>query len=163
MINELRALRKALGDAGISIAREVSNPDIDDVLACEIFSELQELKREVALVFSEAENALAERIDNKIVTLPSGHIVERKQGGDRKSWDHKTLATDVADRLIQTSIDMDTGEITIDTKGLMVKMLDYAAPSYWRVGELSKIGLNADRYCEKSDGKTSIVIKEGKL
>jgi hypothetical protein len=46
---------------------------------------------------------------------------------------------------------------------MMIKMLDYAAPSYWRVGELGKIGVNPSKYCETSEGRTSIVIKKGKV
>lgn len=163
MNEELSAIRRSLANCAYDIARQLSDNNIDDVSACLLFSEVQELKREIGLVFTEAEQALAERIGSHIITLPSGRVVERKQGGDRKSWDHKLLASDVADRLLQASIDMDTGEVSIDPKQLMVRMLDYAAPSYWRVGELSKIGLNPDRYCEKSEGKASIIIKEGKL
>lgn len=162
-MDDISALRKALGDFGIDIARRIADDSMDDCSACLLFSDLQEMKREVALVYSEAEEALANRIQGRIVTLPDGSLVERKQGGDRKSWDHKSLASDVADRLIQSSVDMDTGEVVLEPKDLMVRMLDYAAPSYWRVGELSKIGLNPDRYCEKSEGKSSIVIKKGKL
>lgn len=163
MHDDLVSLRRSLADLAYDIARHISNSSIDDVDACMIFSQVQELKREVALTFSEAEKALADRIGSRLITLPDGHLVERKNGDSRKAWDHKSLASDVADRLIQTSIDLDTGEISLEPKELMVRMLDFAAPSYWRVGELSKIGLNADRYCEKVDGKASIVIKEGKL
>lgn len=163
MMDDIASLRKALGDVGIDIARRIADASIDDIDACLMFSELQELKREVAMVFSEAEESLANRIQGRIITLPDGSLAERKQGGDRKAWDHKSLASDVADRLIQSSVDMDTGEVVLEPKDLMVRMLDYAAPSYWRVGELSKLGINPDRYCEKSEGKSSIVIKKGKL
>ena len=163
MHEELVALRRALADIGANIAVRISDEQIEDTDACMIFSQLQELKREISLTFSEAEQALAERIGNRIITLPNGALAERKQGGDRKSWDHKSLANDVADRLIQSSVDMDTGEMMLEPKNLMVRMLDFAAPSYWRVSELSKIGLTVDRYCEKSEGKMTIVIKEGKL
>jgi hypothetical protein len=58
---------------------------------------------------------------------------------------------------------MDTGEVLASPLEMMQKMLDYAAPSYWRVGELNKIGISADDYCQKSEGKISVVISKEKL
>jgi hypothetical protein len=43
-----------------------------------------------------------------------------------------------------------------------LKLLDYLQPSYWRVGELSKIGLNADNYCETGEPKVSLIVRKGK-
>jgi hypothetical protein len=58
---------------------------------------------------------------------------------------------------------MDTGEVLLSPMEMMQKMLDYAAPSYWRVGELNKIGISADKFCEKSEGKVSLVISKEKI
>jgi uncharacterized protein YijF (DUF1287 family) len=38
-------------------------------------------------------------------------------------------------------------------------MLSYGAVSYWRVKNLSKIGLVADEYCDVGEPKTSLVVR----
>ena len=65
------------------------------------------------------------------------------------------------DRIQQSSIDMDTGEVVKSPKEMAMQMLDYLAPSYWRVGKLNEIGLNADLYCEPSEPKTSVIVRGG--
>jgi hypothetical protein len=106
---------------------------------------------------------IADKMPQSMIFLPDGTEIERKQSADRKAWDHKGLADEVATRISQMAVDMDTGEITLTPQEMMIKMLDYAAPSYWRVGELGKIGVNPSKYCETSEGRTSIVIKKGKV
>ena len=111
---------------------------------------------------SELEQAAIGKMEEDIIVLSSGQQVERRTGADRKAWDHKGLASIVANRIYESSIDMDTGEVLLSPMEMMAKMLDYAAPSYWRVGELGKIGVSADSYCEKSEGKVSISITSKK-
>jgi hypothetical protein len=41
-------------------------------------------------------------------------------------------------------------------------MLDFVQPSYWRVKELAKFGINADNYCEVGDYKTNIIVRKAK-
>ena len=41
-----------------------------------------------------------------------------------------------------------------------MKLLDYLQPSYWRIKELSKLGINADQYCEVGELKTSIIVRK---
>jgi hypothetical protein len=40
-------------------------------------------------------------------------------------------------------------------------MLNYCAPSYWKIKELQKLGINADNYCEVGQLKTSIIVRKG--
>jgi hypothetical protein len=56
---------------------------------------------------------------------------------------------------------MDTGEVVLSPADMVIKLLDYVAPSYWRVGELNKIGINADNYCETSDPEVSLILRKG--
>jgi hypothetical protein len=161
-----RNLRKLLSEMAVGISENnESEEEITVEDGCEILYILQELKRDVAFVIDELESSIAEKMEESIIFLPSGQQVERRTGADRKSWDHKGLANIVADRVFQSSIDIETGEVLLSPREMMTKMLDYAAPSYWRVKELDKLGISADAFCEKSEGKTSIVIskmKEGK-
>jgi hypothetical protein len=45
---------------------------------------------------------------------------------------------------------------------MMVKMFEFAAVSYWRVKELSKIGISADNFCEVGEAKTNIIVRKAK-
>ena len=92
-------------------------------------------------------------------TLGDGTIVERRQGSARKKWDHISLARSVTEKLMQMAIDMDTGEMTMSNQDVAIRMLEYVAPSYWRVKKLSDIGINADMYCETSEGNINLVIR----
>ena len=58
------------------------------------------------------------------------------------------------------AIDIDTGEMTMDNQQIAIKILEYVAPSYWRVKKLAEIGINADTYCEVSEGGLSLVIRQ---
>lgn len=160
LIDELRRL---LGQASSDIIEAVTGSDADIVASCEIYAALNALKKDIAMVNEHTETLIVERMQDSIVSLPNGLIAERKVGGDRKAWDHKGLAIEVSSRVYESSIDMDTGEVLLSPTEMMQKMLDYAAPSYWRVGELNKIGISADNFCEKSEGKVSLVISKEKI
>lgn len=160
---DLESIRRLIADVSIKtseLLRSESN-SIND--KCEVLIFLNDIKRDAGMAYDESMNMLAEKMEDSIVYMPDGTEVERKQSADRKAWDHKGLAVEVAGKISQLATDMDTGEIVLTPEEMMIKMLDYAAPSYWRVGELGKIGVNPDSYCEKSEGKTSIIIKKGKL
>ena len=53
------------------------------------------------------------------------------------------------------------GEMVLSPREMMVQFLDYLQPSYWRVGELNKIGLNPDNYCNSSEPKISVIVRRG--
>jgi hypothetical protein len=86
--------------------------------------------------------------------------MERKVASSRTKWRHTDLANDVVDRVIQSSVDMDTGEIMLSPKDVAMKIMDYVQPSYWRATKLNEIGINPDNYCE-SEVKTSIIVRKG--
>lgn len=162
-IELIEEIRRLLGQVSQDIVEAVTADGADITHSCEIYSSLVSLKRDVAMVNEHTETLIVERMENSIVSLPNGLVAERKVGGDRKAWDHKGLAVEVASRVYESSIDMDTGEVLLSPTEMMQKMLDYAAPSYWRVGELNKIGISADNFCEKSEGKVSLVISKEKI
>ena len=57
---------------------------------------------------------------------------------------------------------MDTGEVLYSQQEIVAKLLDFVQPSYWRVKELQKIGIDADLYCEVGETKTSIIVRKAK-
>lgn len=139
-----------------------SSSDSIELLA-ELFIAMDHFRKDVVMVNETVMNMVAERMDSEIIFLENGTQLEKKQGDDRKKWDHSGLAVEVARKIQQLSIDPDTGEITMSPDEMMVKMLDYAAPSYWRLTQLRSIGVDADKYCEKSEGKVRLVPSQTKI
>ena len=93
------------------------------------------------------------------VQSDNGFVIEKKTGAPRKTWQHAELGNEVARRLIQMNVDMDSGEVIRTPEELMTSMLEYAAPSYWRVKPLASIGIHADDYCEQGDPTTNVVVR----
>jgi hypothetical protein len=159
----LEAFRKELAQVIGDIGDKVRDDETPIEESCSFLVGLYNLKRDIGFVYDELMSVVAEKMPQSMIFLPDGTEIERKQGADRKAWDHKGLAEEVAAKISQMAVDMDTGEVTLTPHEMMIKMLDYAAPSYWRVGELGKIGVNPSKYCETSEGKVSVVIKKGKV
>ena len=85
--------------------------------------------------------------------------IETKTGAPRKKWDHDMLAVLVAKKITDTAIDMDTGEVTKTPQQMIRELLDYAAPSYWRVGALRELGIDPDEYCDVGEPLTSLIYR----
>lgn len=92
----------------------------------------------------------------------SGATVEIKQGSPRKTWDHSGLTNAVSRRIMESSIDLDTGEVTRTAEDMMKELLKYAAVSYWRVSELKNLNIDADDYCEVGEAKKSVIVRRDK-
>jgi hypothetical protein len=138
-----------------------SKPHIDE--AAEGLAKLNFAKRELSVIYDSFAHGVGNLMGSSgMIETASGITIEKKTAADRKKWRHPELATRVAERLSEMSVDMDTGEVVMSAEQMVVKLLDYAAVSYWRVGKLGEIGVNPDSYCEQGDFKTSIIIREAK-
>jgi hypothetical protein len=96
------------------------------------------------------------------IALPGGATVEKKYGSSRTGWQHKDLASAVARRISDLSVDMDTGEILLSPEQMVVRLLEFVQPSYWRIKELQRINVNPDDYCNVGESKTSIIVRKGR-
>lgn len=140
------------------IATDLTLEDIGVALVA-----LNHAKAELGIVYDSLVGKVSQVMDqNPEVRLPDGSTIEKKWANDRRGWKHKDLAHDVSDRLAQMAIDMDTGEVLYSQQELISMLLDYVQPSYWRIKELQKIGLNADNYCEVGEAKASIIVRKAK-
>lgn len=136
-------------------------PPIED--AAKFIVSLNMAKAELSVVYDEAVHILSMLMDQqKEVALADGSSIEKKWGVDRRAWKHKELASVIAQRLVQSSVDMDTGEVTLSQEEMITRLLDFLQPSYWRVKELEKIGVNADMFCEVGETKTNIIVRKAK-
>jgi hypothetical protein len=136
------------------------NPDMEE--AGELLAELNIAKRDLSTVYDVSSKKFSNIMsDEKMLTLSSGITIEKKSAYDRKGWKHQDLTRAVVSKLTQMSVDMDTGEVIKSPEEIAIDLMKYCAPSYWRVKELSSIGINADMYSETGDLKTSIIIRKG--
>lgn len=145
-------------DRAEAITESVADGDSIDVVA-EGLLVLWRAKRDLAQAYQSLELKFAELMgEEPEVSLPDA-LIEKRMSTARKTWQHKELGQEVAARLLQLSVDMETGEILKDPQTLMMEMLDYAAPSYWRVKALERIGVDPNDFCETDDPKPSIRIR----
>lgn len=161
-IKSLEDFASALSNLNKELTEYIdSKPDIDE--AAEGLAKLNFAKRELSVIYDSFAHSVGNLMGSSgMIETASGITIEKKTAADRKKWRHPELATRVAERLSEMSVDMDTGEVVMSAQDMVVKLLDYAAVSYWRVGKLGEIGVNPDSYCEQGDYKTSIIIREAK-
>lgn len=141
-------------DALVLTAQDMSLEDVAEGLVV-----LWRAKRDLSEVYRTLESKLADLMDEMPEMDLAAAKIEKRLSTPRKTWEHKGLGQEVAARLVQLSVDMETGEVLKDPTTLMIEMLDYAAPSYWRVKALEKIGIDPDDYCEVGEPKPSISIR----
>lgn len=147
-----------------SIDEELGNITDDGLEIEDLADTLLEInlaKRDLGMLYDTAEARLSRLMTEKFLDLRDGAQIERKVASNRSKWRHKDLAAEVATKIRQSSVDMDTGEVVLSPEDMVVKLLDYLQPSYWRVGELSKLGLNPDNYCETSEPEVSLIVRKG--
>lgn len=137
-----------------------SNPSSSD--AANVLLQLNLAKADMGMAYDTFSNFFSGLIkDKEVLNLENGAQIEKKSSYDRKGWQHKELANAVVDKLIQLSVDMDTGEVLKSPRELATDLMKYCAPSYWRIKELSGLGINADNYCEVGQLRTSVIVRKG--
>jgi len=159
--DDVRALRMEIAALDVKLARYTQD-DHSVEESAELLLELNLAKRDMSFLYDGLSSWLGGAMDgNQILGLRDMATVERKMSASRSGWKHKALVRDVMDRIEQSSVDMDTGEVVLSPSEMGIKILEYLQPSYWRVGALNKIGLNPDNYCESSQPKVSVIVRRG--
>lgn len=156
MEGRFSSLIQQLEDAAMEVGSKRSNPSE----AAAVVAEIHELKKAVADTWEHVSSMLSEAMGEDPEIMLDDVVVEKKTGAPRKAWKHDELADEVARRIIGSAVDMDTGEVLKSPEQMMKEMLSYGAVSYWRVKNLSKIGLIADEYCEVGEPKVSIIVRQ---
>jgi hypothetical protein len=149
--------------AADTMMSELKNSGTDMNEIAEYVSALHAVKADVAIVYDSACGVLSSVMRSvPEMVLSDGTKIEKRAAADRKKWQHESIAQNVASRISDMAVDLETGEVVMTPQDMMVKMLDYCAPSYWRVKELAKIGINADKFCDVSESKESIIVRRAK-
>jgi len=128
--------------------------------ACEVLAAFNRAKADLRFVYDSFALRVGSMMTDDKVPLADGGEVERNFSNKRSKWQHKDLASAVAQKLHRMSIDMDTGEVKVDPEEMAKAMLNYVQPSYWRVTQLEKLGINADNYCESGDSRMSVIVRQ---
>lgn len=157
----LDAANRSIMELDKVFAELASSSDVPSV--CDALVKANMLKQNVSVAYDSMCHLAGQVMgDLGEYVLPDGSTVEKRFGNDRKKWQHKELAQHIASRLSDMSVDMSTGEIVMSPQDMVVKLLDYCAPSYWRVKELAKIGISADKFCEVEEKDASIIVRKAK-
>jgi len=156
-------INKLLWDLESELRNHFKNNSLTVDSAAELVKSIYFIKNNLAVVYEFSTHVLAELMEDlPEIQLGDGTKIEKKTASDRRSWNHKNIATEIARRINMSNVDMETGELMLSAEEMMVEMLRFLQPSYWRVKELSTIGINADNYCEVLEPKTSIIVRKPK-
>ena len=137
-----------------------SSPSSED--ACSLLVEIHACKADLSVIYDSLSAVVSEIMANETeVMLEGGAKIEKRYSSKRTGWQHKDLASEVARKITNMAVDMDTGEIVMSQEDMIANVLDYVQPSYWRIKELQNIGINPDHFCEVGETKTSIIVRKG--
>ena len=165
LLEEVSNFRKAILDLENRIQTELSSLEVTKEsleYMCNMLVQLNLVKRDIGMVYDGVSAHVGHAMGESVVLFGDyGSSVEKKIAYNRTGWQHKDLCRAVAQKISEMSIDMDTGERVLSIEDMVVKILDFVQPSYWRTSALSKVGINADNYCEVGDLKTSVIVRKG--
>lgn len=152
--------RRLLNHLETMVIHKTEDPTENLTDEVETLVALNSLKSQFRNVYTIYEQLIAQDLEEEYqVTLPGNVVVTRTTGARRKSWDHKGLGKVVADKIVQAAVDYDTGEVLLTPEEQIVRILTYAAPSYWRVKELKKIGVDPNKFSTTEPGKPGVKIE----
>ena len=160
-LENVASIRRAIMELDNALTEYVdSGADVEEV--AKVLLQLNLAKSDLGMAYDSLSTRFSTMIkDKEVLNLENGAQIEKKSSYDRKGWQHKELANAVVDKLVRMSVDMDTGEITKTPSEIALDLMKYCAPSYWRIKELSSLGIDADNYCEVGQLKTSIIVRKG--
>jgi len=157
----INTIRKCILDLDELVSKDLQSAELSQL--CETLVDIHRLKDELSIVYATASHIASESLgEQSELLLNDGSRIEKKTSSDRKAWRHKEIASMVARRLSSLAVDMDTGERVMSMEEVAERVLDYVQPSYWRVKQLSELGINADDYCEVGETKTNLIIRKAK-
>jgi hypothetical protein len=160
----LRAVQMSLITLEGNIMRlsdEIDSAETTDLL--QFASDLHYVKSFVSQLFNEVQSNITEHIGNLPIPIEvDGATIEIKSGSPRKTWDHRSLIDAVSKRLVDSSVDLNTGEVVKTPTSMIREALEFAGISYWKVSKLKELHLDADDYCEVGEAKKSLVIRRDK-
>lgn len=143
-----------------NIYKDIDDPAFVDMEeTASVLLAIDSVRTECTVLRDRIEQRLVEAMDDLPEIEVGGAVFVKRRSDSRKAWDHKALVSDLAERLVQSAVDFETGEMTKTTEQLISEVIEYAGVSYWRVTALNKVGLIANEYCEVTEGSDKIRIQ----
>lgn len=106
---------------------------------------------DLRLVHSEIERQLVtamKEANKREIEVAGEGTFKRQSEVSRTEWKHEMLAAKIASiALDNRPIDDETGEVQDPAIVIYTALLKACGISYWRVGELKKLGLDPETYC----------------
>lgn len=164
--DSLKAVYTALRslESDIQEMSDVSNlnyASVEETL--QLASDMHMIKSYTTDLFNELQSMITEHLGHLPAPVAvDGATVEIKSGSPRKTWDHQALIDDVSKRIVDSSVDLNTGEVVKTPTDMIREALQFAGISYWKVTKLKELHLDADDYCEVGEPKKSLVIRRDK-
>lgn len=98
------------------------------------------------------EKAITSSAPREPQEIPGVGTMQVRKGSTRKAWDHDGLAKAVISTRLAA-----TGEVP-DPFEVRDWITEAASFSYWRVGILRELGIDASDYCESTPGRATVQI-----
>lgn len=160
-LHEVQSMLSTLEGWIMGLNDSVENAETSDLL--QFASDLHATKSHVSELFNEVQSIVTEHVGHLAVPVTvDGATVEIKSGSPRKTWDHQSLIEDVSKRIVDSSVDLNTGEVVKSPVEMIREALQFAGISYWKVTKLKELHLDADEYCEVGESKKNLVIRRNK-
>jgi hypothetical protein len=160
-LNEVHSLLRALEGCIMQLGDDIDSTEKEELL--QFASDLHAAKGYISELFNEVQSVVTEHLGHLAVPVTvDGATVEIKSGSPRKTWDHQSLIEDVSKRIVDSSVDLNTGEVIKSPTEMIREALQFAGISYWKVTKLKELHLDADEYCEVGESKKNLVIRRNK-
>lgn len=147
-----------LEHAVIDAASVPNRKDVELSSYASAIEKIQGCQARLKVALTQAIKALSMRVSKgEIIETDQGISMERKDGANRKSWQHDQLRAVVAEHLITKHTNAD-GVLDAPLSVIIVEALKFPSISGWKVTELREAGINPDSYCVKKDGTISFNV-----
>lgn len=152
---DFQILYDALNRLSVDAPSRLDQAD-DDLAALELLFDLRESRKKLAEIEASVEAIAAQRMSAPKVEWP-GFIAERKGGLDRKHWEHDRLAWACIADLTQVDGVIDDADAAL-VASVRDRLLNCAAISYWRTGQVKQLGIDPNDYCETTKGRRTVQV-----
>lgn len=157
-IEELDAALQTLQAQVLELTYVGNRKDVDPAALAAVLASLKGFKSTMKLMEDETSKALS-TVTSDGATVEAGPVyLERRDSKPKKTWKHDQLKSIVIEKVIARHTDEESGTVDTPTSVLIQEAFQYAGISYWKVGALKEIGINANDYCQHGEAKASFSV-----
>lgn len=150
-----------LDDAEAQAWRLRDDPPTEPETLAQMLVVLRKVKQVASDADKLAEALLAEAMGGKLLVVEGVGTFERRRKAKKTTWDHEGLFSSMLllSRDPKNRVEPLTGELVRTPEEALLAFIKAAcAPSYWRVGELSGLGVDADAFREVEQGDYAVQV-----